>query len=469
MKLRDIVTRDNKAALVAMFLASVGVCLPLASGPSQALEISQADGSQLQQPAEQLVPAETVATYPEGYFFENIVVDVNGTLYITENTQGQIIRRKADGGADIFSDVDVSLAGLALDIDGTLVATGHGETGEQYVFEFAEDGTPNYQQLIPGAGFLNGIALFRPSVFLIADSDNSTIWQFDSNTQQATVWLQDDTLAPNADMPDLPAANGIKIFDGAVYVSNSAQATLTRIPILEDGSAGEPAVVLSNIVLDDFAFSSSGSLYGTTHIFDSVVVITPDGEQRTIATAEQGVTGSTALAFGATERDRQSIYVVGDGGLFGAESESDTVKPEIVRLAVGELGLSKGASLDWITRPEQTEGIESQLVQCTTAPNTDSLRTIVGPQYLRYLELNIDSINYAGQLYANGRDSVPSDRLYFVTSDTPETALNPHSKFTLLPGRCILHLHRFSFYRTTWQYARRRCLAARGYLSTTAR
>ncbi|NER84015.1 MAG: hypothetical protein F6K42_31650, partial [Leptolyngbya sp. SIO1D8] len=109
--------------------------------------------------------------------------------------------------------------------------------------------------------------------------------------------------------------------------------------------------------------------------------------------------------------------------IFGATSEADIVEPELVQLEVGELGISQAATLDWIGRPEQVAAIETQLVQCATAPNTDHLRTTLGPQYLRYLELHLDHISYAGQLYADGRENPPSDRLYFVQHEEPDTAL----------------------------------------------
>lgn len=398
---------------------SLAVALPTTTS---AFEISQSSTPSISQPPSQLVPSETLASYPKGYFLENIVVDIDGTIYITENSKGQIIRRKADGGADIFTQLEVGLAGLALDIDGTLIATGHAETGEQYIFQIADDGTLDYELIVPQAGFLNGLTLLRPGVFLIADSNASTIWRFDSATRQITSWLQHDSLAPDPNS-EIPAANGIKLFDGAVYVSNSAQATVVRIPILEEGAAGQPEIAFSDVVIDDFAFSSTGDLYGTTHLFDSVVSITPDGERRTIATAEQGVTGSTALAFGTTPGARNSVYVVGDGGIFGASSEDDIVQPKLVRLDVGELGITQAATLDWMKRPQQIEAVESQLVQCQTAPNTADLRITVGPQYLRYLELNSGQISYAGQLYENGRNNPPNARLYFVKNDDADAAL----------------------------------------------
>ncbi|MBD1998073.1 hypothetical protein H6G00_15820 [Leptolyngbya sp. FACHB-541] len=407
---------------VVLMLGAVGLAIAL-SPFSLASEPEKNVSPPLVQPPVELVPARTLATYPRGYFLENIVIDVGGTIYITENKTGQIIRRTFNGEADIFSQVDVGLAGLGIDVNGTLIATGHAETGEQYIFEFAEDGTLEYELAVPEAGFLNGLALFRPGVFLIADSTSGTIWQFDRQTQQVVPWLRHDSLNPNPDMPAIPGANGIKLFEGAVYITNSGQGTVTRVPIQDDGSPGEPEVIFSGIVLDDFAFSTTGNLYGTTHIFNSVVVLSPDGNHRTIATAEQGVTGSTALAFGVNESDRHSIYVVGDGGIFSASSEEDIVEPELVQLDVGELGIPQEATLDWMGRPRHVEAIETQLVQCTTAPNTENLRTTIGPRYLRYLELHLDHISYAGQLYGNGRANTPSDRLYFVQQQDPEAAL----------------------------------------------
>jgi sugar lactone lactonase YvrE/uncharacterized protein YciI len=376
------------------------------------------------QPPTQLVPAESLETYPKGYFLENIVVDVDGTIYITENTTGQILRyRPTTGEADVFGSVEAQLAGLGLDIDGTLVATGHTETNSENVYQFAADGTVETVISIPEAEFLNGMALLQPGVFLVADSRTATIWRVDINTQQAMPWLQHETLAPNSQAPVIPGANGIKLFNGAVYVTNSGQAHVVRIPLNADGSAGEPTVIFDNIVLDDFAFGRSGSLYGTTHIFNSVVRITPDGQRQTIATGEQGVTGSTALAFGSLESDRRSVYVVGDGGIFSATTETDIIPPELVRLEIGEAGMTQESALDWMARPQTVEAIETQLVQCATAPDTDTLRTTVGPQYLRYLELNLERISYAGQLYASGTDNPPTARLYFIESSDPQAAL----------------------------------------------
>jgi hypothetical protein len=57
-----------------------------------------------------------------------------------------------------------------------------------------------------------------------------------------------------------------------------------------------------------------------------------------IAQAEQGMTGSTALAFGKEEGDRAAVYVVTNGGLsFPPPTGLESAK--IVRLEVGVEGL----------------------------------------------------------------------------------------------------------------------------------
>ena len=68
--------------------------------------------------------------------------------------------------------------------------------------------------------------------------------------------------------------------------------------------------------------------------FNSVVKIAPDGAIAIIALAEQGVTGSTAVAFGRRVNDRTSLYVVTNGGMF-LPPTTGVVPAEVVRLQIG--------------------------------------------------------------------------------------------------------------------------------------
>jgi sugar lactone lactonase YvrE len=122
-----------------------------------------------------------------------------------------------------------------------------------------------------------------------------------------------------------------------LYASNTEKMQLIKIPLQADGQPGEPEVFLQPINLDDFAFDQEGNLYGTTHIYNSVVKIAPDRSVTTIAQAEQGVTGSTALAFGRDEDDRTSLYVVTNGGM-SFPPPTGLEPAQVVRLEVGIAG-----------------------------------------------------------------------------------------------------------------------------------
>lgn len=115
---------------------------------------------------------------------------------------------------------------------------------------------------------------------------------------------------------------------------------LLRIPIKPNGSAGAPQVLGRDTNLDDFAFDARGNLYGTTHIYNSVVRITPDGKTSVLAEAAQGVTGSTALAFGRTKPDARSVYVVTNGGM-SLPPPGGVQTAKVVRLDVGVNGLAQ--------------------------------------------------------------------------------------------------------------------------------
>jgi sugar lactone lactonase YvrE len=94
--------------------------------------------------------------------------------------------------------------------------------------------------------------------------------------------------------------------------------------------------------IDDFALDVEGNLYAATHIYNSVLRITPTGETTVIAQTEQGVVGSTAVAFGRGATGQTSIYVVINGGMF-LPLPGGVVPANVVRLDVGQLGYAFSA------------------------------------------------------------------------------------------------------------------------------
>jgi sugar lactone lactonase YvrE len=273
--------------------------------------------------------ADIIATYPPGTILENIAIAPGGDLFVSAIDSGTAYRISPAGSSRVFGQVPGPLLGLALNTDGTLVGAG----GTSF-YRFASNGTPSLVTNVAGAQDLNGVTLFSPGTFLVADDVAGTIWQVNVNTGSTRAWLTSDLLAPPAG--PLPiGANGVKLFHGAVYISNTGAGTILRVPILPDGSAGTPEVYASSIALDDFAFGSDGSIFGATQT-GTILRLRPDGTVSSIAT---GTLGDAAVAFGRTAADLNDIYIVNNGGAFlglpgGPEAAS------VVRLATDTTGIT---------------------------------------------------------------------------------------------------------------------------------
>lgn len=149
---------------------------------------------------------------------------------------------------------------------------------------------------------------------MVCDAYKGCIWKYNLDANKTEVWSQHLLLARADDSNPMPAANGIKIFKDIVFVSNTAKQLLIKIPFI-DNTAGTPELYMDNLNLDDFAFDSNGNIYATTHIYNSVVKITQEKEVTIIGEAEQGLAGSTAVAFSKSDDDKNSIYVTTNGGM----------------------------------------------------------------------------------------------------------------------------------------------------------
>jgi len=113
----------------------------------------------------------------------------------------------------------------------------------------------------------------------------------------------------------MPAASGIKLHGGWVWISVADHDHVVRSGIAGDGCAGLLEVVAESLHADDFALGESGSAYFATHAAQTTLRLDPDGRRETVAGPQEGAVGSTACAFGRRAQDRQSLYVTTNGGL----------------------------------------------------------------------------------------------------------------------------------------------------------
>ncbi|MBF2006840.1 MAG: gluconolactonase [Chlorogloeopsis fritschii C42_A2020_084] len=282
----------------------------------------------------ELAPAQVIASFPVNTFLENLAIAPDGNIFVTNHEVGKIVRITPDGNQQIHASVEGKVSGIAFTANGNLVVTGSNSDSVPVVFQVASDGTLETLLTLPDAVFLNGITPLSGSLYLTADSYRGAIWQIDVAKRLGSIWLEHPLLARSNPESIIPAANGLKRFGNVLYVSNTEKMLLLRVPIGTAHQPGEPEIFVKQTNIDDFAFDVEGNLYGATHIYNSVVRITPDGNTTIIA---EDVTGSTAVAFGERESDRTTIYVVNNGGMFLPPS-TGVVPATVVRLEVTKAG-----------------------------------------------------------------------------------------------------------------------------------
>ena len=258
------------------------------------------------------VPVTTVADFAPGTFLENIAVDERG-LFVNSYLDGRIYRFDPRGVRSLWATIDGTIAGIALDPDGSAVVSGWIGGKEPAVFRVDADGHATTLLRLVDGQFPNGIVRLTADRYLVADSYRGVVWQVDLAAKAASVWIEDDLLKRADATNPTPAVNGLKVHDGALYASNTAKQLLVRIPI-EDGRAGRPTVVRERLGIDDFDFGPDGALYGATHVYDSLVRVGPDGVVTILAGLAEGMAGSTAVA-ARTVDGRTTLYVVTNGGM----------------------------------------------------------------------------------------------------------------------------------------------------------
>lgn len=283
-----------------------------------------------------LLPVEVVATWPKGSFAESVSVDADGFVFVSLHTDQQVVRvDPATGAVTPFARFDRPATGLAFARDGALIVSGGAPgTAPGVVWRVERDGNVRQLAEIADAAFLNGMTPLGERM-LIADSINATLYAIDPVSGAVQPWLRHPLLGVGEGQ-DGPGANGVKLFGGFAIVSVTGADRLVRIPV-DDGRPGTPEILAERLRADDFAVGADGALYIATHPAKSLLRLDPDGTRTTLAGAEEGMLGATAVAFGRRADDRHCVYVTTTGGTWTVP-EAEMEEAKLLRVDVGQPG-----------------------------------------------------------------------------------------------------------------------------------
>ncbi|MGA2736540.1 MAG: SMP-30/gluconolactonase/LRE family protein [Bryobacteraceae bacterium] len=276
----------------------------------------------------------TVATFDptQSEIPENIVIDRNNNLYVSLLLSNEVRKITPEGVQSTYATFNGApgslTAGLVIDDNTGDLFVAYDPAGQNSVIYVVH---PDQSQTVfatfpVGAG-LDGMT---PDVFgnlYLADAFLGYVWRVSCSGGTPEIWL--DMHAPGS--LQAPGPNGIKfdLFQQNLYVSVSYQGIIYRIP-MKGSSAGTPVVYASNLTPDDFAFDLLGNLYVATEPSMSVVRISPNGTQETIASAADGLENTSAVLFGRNGAAILDLYI-----LSASEPPVATSHPGVYLLDVG--------------------------------------------------------------------------------------------------------------------------------------
>jgi hypothetical protein len=268
-------------------------------------------------------PPRVLAEYPAGAFLENLSVAPDGAVLVTSYFARAIERIGPDDAATTFAalpDHPVSIlplgAGWLVAVHGAAFTEGPGFVETQGFLVLDAAGAVLRRIPAPQARFLNGMAALDDGTVLAADSIAGVIWRLDPATGALAPWLADPRLAlPEGFAGFAPGANGLKIADGRLHVSNSARGALYRLPLGADGApAGPLETVAEPGGIDDFWIEPDGTVVLATH-GDALLRIAPDGARTELLS--EGCDACTAVAPRDGPAGREWIVLTTGGFLEG--------------------------------------------------------------------------------------------------------------------------------------------------------
>jgi sugar lactone lactonase YvrE len=229
------------------------------------------------------------ATLPEGDNNpEGITADRHGNLYVTTfdptgasagrlvvfNRHGELVRDV------VVHDASGALLGLAF----------HPKTGDLLVIDIGKStvwkvdphsGASSPFMTLPASGVgggLNALTFDKAGNVYVSASFQGIIWKTTSAGGVATPWVTSDLLKPNGVPPF--GANGLAFNNAgdALFVSNTANDQIIKIPVLAGGSAGTPKVFADSVNgADGLIIDRHDNLWICANQADEIVVLDKTG------------------------------------------------------------------------------------------------------------------------------------------------------------------------------------------------
>lgn len=192
----------------------------------------------------------------------------------------------------------------------------------------------------PDMKFPNDVVFGKKGRMFISDSFDGSIFVVEKDGT-VSKWLSSDLLKANSTNCSETrlgfdiGANGLAYYKNNIYVANTLAATILKIPINEDGSAGNPEIFLgpdcsSLVGIDGITIDRDGNIFAAINLQDKIVRISSDKEL-TVVAKKQGMDFPASIEL-ARHTGKYSLYVTN----FGFVNANKGLVPDtgIIRISV---------------------------------------------------------------------------------------------------------------------------------------
>jgi sugar lactone lactonase YvrE len=271
---------------------------------------------------------------------EGVVVDKRGDVFVSVSPLGQIRKIDRDGNETLLAQLvppgsGFGPLGLAVDAPGNIYAAVNTfNPATAGLYKVARDGSFARLPDTGAIAFPNGVTLDKRGNLYVTDTTLGAVWRVPARGGPAAIWFQSPLLVGTGEFEFgfLLGANGIAFRQNEIVVGNTEKASLIRIRINPDGSAGAVSVLAESPALsgvDGLAFDVHGNVWAAVISQSTIVRVSPSGAITTVATAADGLDWASSIAFGKTGDLWAVNFAIGPPGGPG---------PALLRLAVGVKG-----------------------------------------------------------------------------------------------------------------------------------